>query len=99
MEVEKPMTKFKLIEKLEKYKYEAIAIIGLLGLIFIDEYDPLSKLSVIIMLFGMFGMLAKTISPTVNVCINPDQVSDELDKKWFELVKKVIESKKGADDE
>ena len=88
------MNKFK---QIEQYKYEAIAVIGLLGVVFIGEDDPLSTLGGLIMLFGMFGMLAKTISPTVNVCINPDQVSDQLDKKWFELVKKVIEGKKGKE--
>lgn len=75
------MNKFKLIERIEQYKYEAIAVIGLLGVIFINNHDPLSKLSAIIMLFGMFGMLAKTISPTVNVMtVDVEQVIKMIER-------------------
>ena len=95
------MNKFKLLEKLEQYKYEAIAVIGLLGLVFINDDDPLSTLGGLIMLFGMFGMLAKTISPTVKIVLR-------IDDQWYEAIvrgvasecdEKVIEGKKGADDD
>lgn len=61
------MKKFKIIEKLEKYKYEFIFVVGLIGTALINENDPFSSLSGLSMLFGAVGMLLKTLSPTVNV--------------------------------
>jgi hypothetical protein len=76
------MKKFKIIEKLLEYKYEAFAIIGLIGTALINKDDPFSSLSVLIMLFGMFGMLAKTLSPTVNVVsVDFDQIIKMLEVK------------------